>query len=260
MFLIDRARRFLAERRTAYSKYPWQNPNQWGARTAAGLFITPDRALRTSTIWACVRYLSQTVGQLPIRVMRLRNDGTGTAERIPISAQVHPTDYALNWRPNPELGPFQFKETLVAWSILWGNGYAEIERDGAGRLLNLWLIEPWRVRVLRDDNGDLFYRVNNGTLPPVDLANSDVFHVRGFGNGPVGLSVVEYAAQTIGWQQATELFGATYFGEGMSFAGAVTAPIAPGMEAPLPLGQPRWPGRDTGRSADPGAPGRMMMI
>lgn len=153
--------------------------------------------------------------------MKLRNDGTGTAERIPISSQVHPTDYTLNWRPNPEVGPFQFKETLVAWSILWGNGYAEIERDGAGRLINLWLIEPWRVRVLRDDNGDLFYRVNNGTLPPVDLAASDVFHIRGWGNGPVGLSVIEYAAQTIGWQQATELFGATFFGEGMQFAGAV---------------------------------------
>lgn len=168
-----------------------------------------------------MRYLSQTVGQLPIRVMKLRNDGTGTAERILISSQVHPTDYTLNWRPNPEVGPFQFKETLVAWSILWGNGYAEIERDGAGRLINLWLIEPWRVRVLRDDNGDLFYRVNNGTLPPVDLAASDVFHIRGWGNGPVGLSVIEYAAQTIGWQQATELFGATFFGEGMQFAGAV---------------------------------------
>jgi phage portal protein BeeE len=119
------------------------------------------------------------------------------------------------------MSPFQFKETLVGWALLWGNGFAEIERDGAGRLLNLWPIEPWRVRIYRDDDSNLFYRVNNGTAPPIDLAASDVFHIRGFGNGPVGLSVVEYAAQTIGWQQATELFGATYFGEGMHFSGAV---------------------------------------
>jgi HK97 family phage portal protein len=222
MRLADRIREFFAQRLTRYTRYPWQNPRQWGAKTAAGLFITPDRALRSSTVWACHRYLSQTVAQLPVRVMRIRNDGTGTAERVPASPRIHATDYCLNWRPNPEIGPFQLKETLIGWALIWGNGYAEIERDLVGNLANLWPIEPWRVRVLRDDGGNLFYRVNNGTFPPVDLPAADVFHIRGFGNGPVGLSVVEYAAQTIGWQQATELFGATFFGEGMSFGGAVT--------------------------------------
>jgi HK97 family phage portal protein len=192
------------------------------SRTAAGLYVTPDRALRTATVWACHRYLTQTVGQLPVRVLKIRQDGSGTAERLASSPLIHPTDYVLNWRPNPEIGPFQLKETLTGWAILYGNGYAEIERDGAGRLINLWPIEPWRVRVMRDDQGTLFYRVNNGTSsPPTDFAAADMFHLRGFGNGPVGLSIVEYAAQSIGWTQAAELFGATFFGEGMHFSGAV---------------------------------------
>jgi hypothetical protein len=34
-------------------------------------------------------------------------------------------------------------------------------------------------------------------------------------------NVVEYAAQSIGWAQATELFGATFFGEGMNPSGVI---------------------------------------
>ena len=48
-----------------------------------------------------------------------------------------------------------------------------------------------------------------------------MFHLRGFGDGPLGYSVVEYAAQSIGWAQATETFGAAYFGEGMNPTGVL---------------------------------------
>jgi HK97 family phage portal protein len=218
---ISRLGQIFALRKTAPILYQRQQ-GRWTGRSAAGIFVSPETALRNATVWACHRYLTQTVGQLPFRILKMRQDGSGTSERLPQSPALHPTDYVLNWRPNPELGPFQLKETLVGWALMWGNGFAEIERDGAGRLANLWPIEPWRVRILRDnETHDLIYRVNNQTLPPTDIAPMDIFHIRGFGNGPVGLSIIEHAAQTIGWAQATELFGATYFGEGMHFSGVV---------------------------------------
>src|ERR1700747_1510906 len=131
MAIVDTIRQFFAQRLTRSARYPWQNPHQWGSRTAAGLFITPDRALRDPTVWACHRYLTQTVAQLPARVMRIRTDGTGTAERVATTPRIHATDYCLNWRPNPEIGPFQLKETMVGHALTWGNGYAEIARDQA---------------------------------------------------------------------------------------------------------------------------------
>lgn len=148
--------------------------------------------------------------------MKPRNDGSGGSVRYS-SPTIHPVDYVLNWRVNRELSPYQFVETMVGWALMRGNGYAEIERDGVGRVIALWLIEPWRVQLMRKEDGELFYRIDND----VDLALEDVFHIRGFGNGPVGLSVIDYAAQTIGWAQATELFGATYFGEGTHVGAAV---------------------------------------
>jgi HK97 family phage portal protein len=48
-----------------------------------------------------------------------------------------------------------------------------------------------------------------------------MFHVRGFGEGPVGVNVINYASQSIGWARAAQLFGATFFGNGMNPAGVV---------------------------------------
>src|SRR5690606_8059130 len=105
---------------------------------------------------------------------------------------------------------------------LWGNAYAEIERDTVGRPLALWPIHPERVDVQRDETGALVYEVDNGARGKVLVPRADMFHVRGMGDGPVGLSVIDYAAQSIGWAQATEAFGAGYFGKGANPSGVVT--------------------------------------
>jgi hypothetical protein len=36
-----------------------------------------------------------------------------------------------------------------------------------------------------------------------------MFHIRGFGEGPVGVNVMAYAAQSMGWAKAAQLFGAS---------------------------------------------------
>lgn len=184
-------------------------------RTQAGVHVTPENALANAVVWACVRYLTQAVAQLPWRVMReLPNGG---AERV----ATHPTDWVLHKRPNPEMGSFTWRETLLGWALRYGNGYAEIERDGAGRTLGLWPLHPERVRALRDGDGRLYYEVLNYGREPTILDPINMFHLRGFGDGPVGYNVIAYAAQSIGWAQATELFGASFFGEGMNPAGVV---------------------------------------
>lgn len=188
-------------------------------RTAAGIFVTPDNCLRNPVVFACHRYLSQTFAQLPARVMR-ENPQTGVAER----ARNSPLNWVLVWRTSPEYAPFQFKETLLGWALLWGNGYAEIERDMAGRVIALHPIHPQRVQVERwTETNELVYKVSNET-GFVYIEPASMFHLRGWGDGPYGIGIVEYAAQTIGWAQATELFGATFFGEGLNPAGIIESP------------------------------------
>ncbi|MBY9039460.1 phage portal protein, partial [Pseudomonas fluorescens] len=74
------------------------------------------------------------------------------------------------------------------------------------------------------ESGDLFYEVDTRGAtqgPPTILAAANMFHIRGFGEGPVGVNVIHYAAQSLGWARAAQLFGAAFFGNGMNPAGVV---------------------------------------
>lgn len=212
----------LFARATREPRRPDQSRVAWPGRTAAGVTITPDNAVTVAAVWACLRYLSQTVAVLPWRVMR---DG----ETGGVTAKTHLVDWLLWKRPNPEWSSFQFRETLTHWALRWGNGYAEIARDGVGRPAALWPIHPDRVDVLRGPtslnpgrpDGKLYYRVTNGTAGTVELEAEDMFHIRGFGEGPVGVNVMHYAAESIGWAKAAQLFGAAFLGNGMNVAAVV---------------------------------------
>lgn len=204
----------LFARKTKEQDYPGERRAPTRTRTSAGVVVTPDTGLLNDTAWACRRYLSQSLGLLPARVLQPNGKNYTLI-------QNHPTDSILNYRPNPELSPFQLRETLTSWAITHGNGIAEIERDLVGRVANLWPIEPWRISISRyKDSGELVYLVSMGAgQDPVPLSSSEVLHIRGFGNDAIGIGVVEYAAQTIGWARATEIFGAAFFGKGLHFGG-----------------------------------------
>lgn len=203
-------------RKTAEPKSPLEKRIPYTGRTAAGVYVTPERALQNDVVYAGRRYLSQTVGQLPARIKKNVN---GQSQDV----NGHRVDRLLNVEPNSEITPYAFRETLTGWAVIHGNGIAEIETDAVGNPVALWPIHPERIRFLRDvDSKELIYEVNNGMgFEKTQLRANEVFHIRGYGDGPVGVSVIEYAAQTIGWARATELFGAAFFGEGLHFGGAV---------------------------------------
>src|SRR5690606_21975717 len=129
--------------------------------------------------------------------------------------------------PNPEITSFTFRETAMAHLSLWGNAYAEIEFDGAGRVRALWPLPPWRVQVERDPGTKrLRYLVtlDDGTYQVLDVAR--VLHIPALSfNGIVGISPIRWAAkEAVGLAQATEKFGAMFFGQGTNIGGVVTHP------------------------------------
>jgi len=204
-------------------------------RTMAGVAITPDNAITLPAVWRGLCYLSQTTAVLPWHAMR---DGKSGAE----IAKTHPVDWMLWKRVSPEWSSFQFRETLTHWSLRWGNGIAEIEPDQLGRPFAMWPIHPERVDYCRalesqeDDYGDvirageLYYEVTQGDGRKVALSARHVFHVRGFGEGPVGVNVIHYVAQSLGWAKAAQMFGAAFFGNGANLKTVVVnkKPLSPG--------------------------------
>lgn len=186
-------------------------------RTTSGVIMTPDRSLTVSAVWACIRYISQSIAKMPWEIIKKSEGRTEVQDK-------HPLQYVLNERPSSECSSMQFRETLTSWALRWGNGYAEIERSLDGRPLRLWPLEPWRVTVMRDRvTSEIYYEVgSNAGGGTVQFGQMDVFHLRGYGEGVVGLNIMAYAAQSLGWVKAAQLFGAGFFGHGAQLAGVVS--------------------------------------
>lgn len=213
--MIDRLLRMFNLRRT-----PQQPPDEITGRrgflrTFSGVAVDEFDALKNDVVWGCANYLAKTVAQLPWQVMRPRRDGRGADPVTSMAASM------IGQRANPEMSAFNFRRLLMLSATIWGNGCAEICRDAAGRAAEMYWLEPWRTEPDRI-NGELGVWYQPITGARVWIPYRDVFHVTGFGYGVWGVSIIEYAAQTIGWRKATQLFGQTYFGEGINPSGILT--------------------------------------
>jgi HK97 family phage portal protein len=197
-----------------------------GARTDAGVSVTESSALRYAPVWQAVSLIAGDVGTLPFVVYR--DLPSGGRERT-----AHRVRDLLDGEANSEMSAVTLKQTMQAHLLTWGNAYAEIERDGAGRPAALWPLLPPQVTPFRGDDRVLRYRVAgfNGS-PDVILDARDMLHIPGLGfDGIVGYGVIRHARQSLGLLGAAEQFGATFFGNGTSFGGALKHPKVLGEKA-----------------------------
>lgn len=182
--------------------------------------------MRHSAVYACVRLLAETVASLPLHVYRR----TATGKEL---ATDHPLYRVLHDSPNDEMTSFQFREVMQAHLALWGNAYAQIQRDGSGRI-QLWPIQPQYVQPERNNAGQIVYKVyqyqTTGTFRY--LSYDEMLHIPGLSfNGIVGLSPIGLAREAIGLGLAAEKFGARFFGSGTNFGTVLTHPNSLSDEA-----------------------------
>jgi len=196
-------------------------------KSTAGVVLSEERALMFSAVFASVKVISETVAMLPWRAYRQSGD-----KRELLAGSI--LDVTLHRRPNPEMTAFTFKEYLAACALLWGNGYAEIERNGAGEAVHLWPIHPKYVDPVRSGSGALEYSVSSDDgSPPVIIPARQMFHLKGpTTDGIVGRSIISLARESWGLGIAAEEFGAAFFGNG-GVPGIVIqqTPEAPTMSA-----------------------------
>jgi HK97 family phage portal protein len=128
---------------------------------------------------------------------------------------MHPLYRLLHDAPNPEMTSFVFRETLMAHLLLWGNAYAQIIRDGAGRIIALYPLMPSKMDVNRDAEGHLFYAYSKGAGDKAILRSDQVLHIPGLGfDGIIGYSPIAMAKNAVGISLATEDYGAEFFANG----------------------------------------------
>lgn len=162
----------------------------WG-RSDSGETVNPSTALTHGPVWQAVNILAGDVGQLPIQVFR-------KTDKIRQRDDQHPVDRLLTQEPNPYQTPAIWKETMMAWALLWGNGCSYIIRDNGGRPMAFMPLMPDRT-FPRMVEGEWWIETDFGDGKRIPLPYVDVFHVRGLAtDGFWGLSAVHVAKNVIG--------------------------------------------------------------
>ena len=196
----------------------WGSPYSFffGA-SSSGKSVNEKTALQTTAVYACVRILAETIASLPLHTYRYSPGGKE-------KALDHPLYCLLHSEPNPEMTSFVFRETLMGHLLLWGNAYAQVIRDGRGRILGLYPLLPSKMLVNRTDQGILFYQYEKDGRTYF-LPDTDVLHIPGLGfDGLVGYSPIAMAKNAIGMAIATEEYGAKFFANGASPGGVLEHP------------------------------------
>lgn len=202
--------------------------------SVSGIEVTPESAIRMSTVYACVRLLGDTISSLPVAAYVRR----GRA-RISYSAAYGDTPEWVN-RPNPEASRLEFFEQVLASLNLNGNAFILTVRDDMGDVQELYCINPEHVKIKRpspnesvvyevritdtDNNND--YAESTNTYKTMLLTKNEMLHIPMFRlpGSLYGLGPVAAARLTLGGAMAAETYAAAYFGNAANPGGVIEYP------------------------------------
>ena len=193
-------------------------PTFYFGSSFSGKSVTARSAIQLSTVYACVRVISETVASLPLNVFEV-------TERGGVKALEHPLQRLLHDEPNPEMTSFVWRETMLSHLLLWGNSYCQIIRNGRNGIVGLYPLLPDHMEVDRDSKGRLTYTYTTGEGRIVRLAPEDVLHIPGLGfDGVMGYSPIALEKSAVGLSIAAEEYGSKFFGNGAMPSGVLTHP------------------------------------
>lgn len=234
MGLTRRLVRSFTQRAAKYAGIPLRDPAlvaMLGSQpTPAGVDMDEMSALSIGAVWQAVTLIADNVAAMPVTPTELMPDGSHR------SLASTPEGYVLGCRPNPEMTPFVFYETLQAHCLTWGNGYGRIVRQGSDQsdleapLKEIWPLLPNQMRPARDPerySGDVFYQFT--AMEPgeqnEDIPANQVLHIPGLGfDGLKGYGVVQMARDSLGLAAAQEKNAGAFFGRSSIPGGVMTVP------------------------------------
>ncbi len=150
-----------------------------------------DAALQVSTVWGCVTLLVETIASLPLFVYLTGADGKRSLAR-------DETLYVLlHESPNKRHTAQEFWEYMLLNYVLRGNAYARIDRNANGEAYALWPMSADQVEVKALADGSLVYAYHIDSQTLIYL-EEDILHIRGMGNGVVGMSPLDYMRASVG--------------------------------------------------------------
>ena len=191
------------------SKGFWSN--FFGFGNNSGQTVNIDSALQLSTVWACVRLISETLSTLPMNVYV---DKAGAK----VIASKHNLHTLLHHQPNGDMTAVVFWQVFITSMLLQGGAYVE-KKINAGVITSLFPLNP--SGLTRREGREWWYDDGKGDAPRY-IPDDNMWYTPAFTlDGYEGLSPIRVGANVIGGAMAADLASADTFKNGMKATGIV---------------------------------------
>lgn len=204
----------LFQKRSISFQTLWGNGDELVLGNQSGTYVTQDSVFKVNAIFSAVSLIADTISTLPLDAY-IRVDGERRAFR-PRPEWVQKPDVDL-------VSKEPFYNSVIVSLLLDGNAFVRVYRDASGRVLNLVVLNPRDVEVVRNGIGRVMFRLQaNDEL----LSSEQILHIVDvLKPGEIrGVSRVEALKENFGLAIALESYAARFFGQGVSMAGHIEFP------------------------------------
>lgn len=136
--------------------------------SATGEHVTIDSAMGVPAIWAVVNFVPGTLAGLPVHLYKRTSTGR---ERVAGGLAT-----ILHDAVNDGMSSFEWRKYTFDQVFTEGRGVSFIERTPAGRVINIWPLDPGGVTVKRAD-GRKVYEYRDGTRRKVTYQAAEVIDI-----------------------------------------------------------------------------------
>jgi len=197
-----------------------------GAGTVGGPPMSPEGALRITTINAAVQLKVNAVRSIPLMVYETSDEDGFKDYARGRNSRIYPL---LHDEPNPEqpadelwaqvAGHLAYRRNAFLWKEKFQGG------TRTGLVRHLWAIDPRRVRVKRENGHKVFEvsrRVTGPDVDPIRMTADDMLHIKAGMLGPDGLlalNPIQQVRQELSVVAGVREYLAEHIARGANFQG-----------------------------------------
>lgn len=212
---MGKIKRFLGieKREDTQQGEPLQYVTPWGEALTFGTIYNKYTAMNVSAVFGATSLIANTIAMLPIKVLINGAEGKNEIDN-------HPLNMIFGDRDNDNLlSRFNLIKLIVQSVILRGNAFCYIYRAQDGTVKGLRYLEAGDVIINYNKQKDtLYYTCPNITNKHIEPENMLHFLLNSY-DGVNGISLLTYAARTLGITNASENAAKSFFENGMNVNG-----------------------------------------
>jgi HK97 family phage portal protein len=199
-----------APERVRPSENRWSQIYNGYRQTKSKARVDEDAAKGVATAYRCGNTICDDIAMMPLQVF---NSFQGQVRRLYPDAAARNTAYLLERQPNRWMTPFIWKRTIMNWLIWWGNAYIW---SPPGPWPELFILDAAKTYAVFDESGNKWYRTSFPNGEKNDIPDVEMAHLMlNTKDGLSGLSVLEYARETLGRQIAAHQTQDSIAGNGL---------------------------------------------